>query len=62
MSKRTCDTGGVVMVITREKKQAISLAVRRKCGKHRVADSFEVLHSKPWGVPVETRWCVGAVH
>jgi hypothetical protein len=27
-----------------------------------VADSFEVPHSKRWGVPVETRWCVGAVH
>jgi phage gpG-like protein len=27
-----------------------------------VADSFKVLHSNRWGVPVETRWCVGAVH
>ena len=24
--------------------------------------SVEVLHSKPPGVPAETRWCIGAVH
>jgi len=24
--------------------------------------TVEVLHSKPLGVPVETRWCIGAVH
>jgi hypothetical protein len=24
--------------------------------------SVEVLHSKPPGVSVETRWCIGAVH
>jgi hypothetical protein len=24
--------------------------------------AVEVLHSKPPGVPVETRWCIGAVH
>jgi len=35
------------------------------CGKEMQVtqtQSVEVLHSKLAGVPVETRWCIGAVH
>jgi hypothetical protein len=43
MSQRTWDIG--VVKVIREKYQATALAVGRKCRKHRMADSFEVLHS-----------------
>jgi hypothetical protein len=62
MSKRTWDTG-VMKVIKKERNQAIALAMGRKCRKNiGVADSFEVLHSNRWGVPVQMRWCIGTVH
>jgi len=40
--------------------QAVALALERKGSEHK--EAIEVLHSKPPGVPVETRWCIGAVH
>jgi hypothetical protein len=55
-------TLGVVKVIKSERNQAIALAMGRNAEKHRVAGGVEILHSKPPGVPVETRWCIGAVH
>jgi hypothetical protein len=60
MSKGTLDTGGR-KVIKKEENQAIALAVARNA-KHRVAGAVEILFLKPPGVPVETRWRIGAVH
>ena len=54
-------TFGVVKVVKRERNQAIALAVGRNAEKNRVA-GVEVLHSKPPGVAVETRRCIGDVH
>ena len=34
----------------------------KDCRKTQNDKEVEVLHSKPPGVPVETRWCTGAVH
>ena len=62
MLKRTWDTG-LMKVIKKERNQAIALAMGRKCSKNTgVADSFKVLHSNRYGVPVQTRWCIGTVH
>jgi hypothetical protein len=62
MPKRTWDIG-VTMVIKKERNQATALDMGRKCRKNTgVADSFEVLPSKRWGVSVQTRWRIGTVH
>jgi len=61
MSKRTWDIG-VVKVIKRERNQAIVLAVGRKCRKTHEWQFIRGPVLQPLGVPVETRWCIGAVH
>jgi hypothetical protein len=49
-------------VIKREKKQAIALAVERKCRKYISGGFFRAPARQLLGVPIETRWCVGTVY
>ena len=61
MSKITWHIG-IVKVIKRETNQAIALAVAKKCRKHRSGRFIRGPALQPLGVPVETRWFIGAVH
>ena len=61
MSQRTCDIGGRE-IHKKGDKPGHCASFGKECKKkHRVTETVEFLHSKPPGVPVETRWCVGAL-
>ena len=60
LSKRTSDIG-VVKVIKKGDKPG-HCASRGKEMQITQTQSVEVLQSKPPGVPVQTRWCIGAIH
>ena len=61
MSKRTWDIG-VVKVIKRVINQAIALAMGRKSRKHMSGRLIRGPGLQTLVEPVETRWCIGAVH
>ena len=61
MSKKTRDFG-VVKFTERKKKKTGRYVSLGKEMQITQTQSVEILHSKPLGVPVETRWCIGVVH
>jgi hypothetical protein len=59
MSKRTSDSGFVEVINKGDKPGRCDS--RRKEMQITLTPWFQVLHSKSSGVPLETRWCIGAV-